>query len=567
MSKPPMPPTTPDAQDAAPPLTFADVLRAIDQEPDLPHGSRQNLRHAVERAASLYGALVLSVPIDIPLLRRRLEKVTAAKLGFQSQGSLASFKSNLNRALRLAGVSVMPGKSRSPLAGGWVPLRERAQAAGLWPALSRFGHWCSQQGREPSAVTPEDLRAFGALMRASCLRGRADKAVPQVAKAWQKAQACVSNWPDLVLPIPRAGRDGSSPPWSAYPASLEADARAFVFGQHPEEEDWLEAGGAPSRRPATQENYMTALRRAAGELVASGTSPDALRSLADLTEPGRVKLILQRAAERTSRRRGGQVSMLAIVLLLAARDHVRWPPKEIERLRSMQRATLPERTMGDRTLARLQPFDDPAKMTALLQLPVRLMAKAREHDPVDIQSARLVRCAAFLSLLLDTGARQGNIVALRLGSQIHFDDRGGGAVTIAGELVKNGQEIRAPLRPQTVRTLRAYLDAYRPVHAGGSASDWLFPREDGSHWTTTAAGQTLKELTSRHVGTDVNPHLVRALLGEMILEDNPGALGLVKDVLGHKSVMTSERFYLRQNRARARRTHQAMLDRRQGTGR
>ena len=567
MAKLPRPPAVPEPQETGTPVTFADVLLAIDRDPDLPRGSRQNLRSAVERAAGLYGAQVPTVPIDIPLLRKKLEKVTAAKLGFQSEGSLASFRSNLNRALRLAGVGVMPGKSRAPLTGAWIPLRERAEAAGLWPALSRFAHWCSERGRDPDAVTPEDLSAFGALMRASCLRSRADKAVPQVAKAWRKAQASIPGWPVVVLPIPRAGRDSGSPPWSAYPASLEAEARGFVIGQDPAEDDWLEAGAVPLRRPATQENYLTALRRAAGELVASGMAPETLRTLSDLTEPDRVKLILQRTAHRTDRKRGGQVSMLAIVLCLAARDHVRRPPAELERLQAMQRVTLQERSMGDRTLERLQPFDDPAKMTALLQLPARLMTKAREHGKADIQSARLVRCAAFLSLLLDTGARQGNIVALRLGSQLHLDARGGGAVTIAGELVKNGQEIRSPLRRETVRVIRIYLETYRPIHGGGSDSGWLFPREDGSHWSTTAAGQTLKELTARHVGADVNPHLIRALLGELILEEQPGALGLVKDVLGHRSVTTSEQFYLRQDRTRARRLHQAVLDRRQGNGR
>ncbi|MBX6745216.1 MAG: site-specific integrase [Acetobacteraceae bacterium] len=507
-------------------LTFADVLRAVDAAIGLPDGSRDNLRNAVRRTASLLGAQGLHTPVNIPALRKRLEKVTAAKLGFQSEGSFASFRSNLNRALRLAGVQVMPGKSHAPLTYQWGILRERAEVAGLWPALSRFAHWCSERGVAPEDVGTDHLRAFGELMRTTCLRSRADKAVPQVAKAWRKAQAEVSGWPQQVLPVPEPRRADSSPPWSAYPPSLEADARNFVSGGT-QAGDWLEGDGAPQRRAATQVNYLGALRRAAGELVAAGIPPEQLCSLADLVQPDRVRMVLQRTAERTGRRRGGHVSLLATVLLLAGRDHVRLPPEAVRRLERMQSATLPERTMGDRTLERLMPFEDGAKLDALIGLPRRLAAMAKRHGKVDIQSARLVRCALFLQLLLDTGARQGNIVALDLNAHLLLGPRDHGTIIIPGELVKNGEEVRAPLRPETVRLLRLYLETYRPVHAGATPSRWLFPRPDGSHWPTTAAGQTLIELAARHVGADVNPHLVRALLGMLILAEQPGGTGLV----------------------------------------
>ena len=546
-------------------ITFADVIAAVDAAPDLPDGSRGNLRRTVQRAADLLGAQGLLAAVDIPQLRKRLEKTTAAKLGFASAGSLASFKSELNRALRLAGVSVMPGKSRPGLVGDWRILRERAEAVGLWPALSRFVHFCSELGLAPEEVGPDHLEDFGRLMRETCLRGRADKAVPQVAKAWRKAQQVVTNWPQQVLPVPKPGRADNSLPWSAYPPSLEADARAFVCGNGSADGlDWLEDDGVRQLRPATQVNYLGALRRAAGDLVEAGMAPEELRTLADLTRPDRVKVVLQRAFERTGRKKGGQISLLATVLLLAGRDHAKLPAAEVQRLVLMQRATLPERTMGDRTLERLQAFDDNAKLGALLEFPHRLVHLAAKHVAVDLHSARLVRCALFLALLLDTGARQGNVVGLDLNAHVLLGPKNQGAIVVPGELVKNGEEIRSTLRLATVRLLRLYLEKYRPVHAGQSDSSWLFPRPDGRHWATTAAGQTLKELTAKHVGADVNPHLVRALLGGIILEEQPGAIGLVKDVLGHRSAATSERFYLRQHRARARRLHQAMLDRRQG---
>ena len=135
------------------------------------------------------------------------------------------------------------------------------------------------------------------------------------------------------------------------------------------------------------------------------------------------------------------------------------------------------------------------------------------------------------------------------------------------ELVKNGEELRGPLSPATVRLLRLYRDVYRPVHAGGGASSWPFPRPDGSHWPVGRARAALMDLTAKWIGASVNPHLVRALLGQLVLEERPGAIGLAKDVLGHRLSATTERYYLRLDRLRSRRLLHTMLERRRTGGR
>ena len=130
------------------------------------------------------------------------------------------------------------------------------------------------------------------------------------------------------------------------------------------------------------------------------------------------------------------------------------------------------------------------------------------------------------------------------------------------ELVKNGEELRGPLSPATVRLLRLYRDVYRPVHAGGAASSWLFPRPDGTHWPVGQACETLMDLTAKRIGAPVNPHLVRALLGQLVLEERPGAIGVVKDVLGHRLSATTEAYYLRLDRLRSRKALHALYERR-----
>ena len=315
------------------------------------------------------------------------------------------------------------------------------------------------------------------------------------------------------------------------PASLEADARAFV-GRGAG--DWLAEDGSPPLRAATQANYLGALRCAAGVLVAAGVPPDELRTLADLARPDRVRTVLRRVAARTGRERGGQLALLAAVLLMAGRDHAGLPAEEVAHLEDLLAEVKQRPEMGERTLERLLPFQDGgARLDALLALPARLAVEARRHGKVDLRSARLVRCALFLSLLLDLGARSGNVCALDLGAHVLLGRGDEGWVDLPAHLVKNGEALRAPLSAATVRLLRLYRDAYRPVHAGGTASSWLFPRPDGSHWPVGRACAALMDLTAERIGAAVNPHLVRALLGQLVLEERPGAIGLAKDVLGH----------------------------------
>ena len=228
----------------------------------------------------------------------------------------------------------------------------------------------------------------------------------------------------------------------------------------------------------------------------------------------------------------------------------------------MAKATRGPQQMGDRTLARLEIMDDPKKWIALIRLPDRLVAMARKRGKIDISSARLVRTALFLGLLIDTAARQGNVVSLDLASDIVEAPDGQMWVIVRGERTKTGEEVRAPLRPDTIAMLRLYRDHYRSVHAAESTATWLFPRSDGSHWPTTQANEALQDLTARYLGMAVNPHLIRAIVGLVIEHAHPGAIGLMKDILGHRSAATTETYYRRHDRQRSRRTYHEALEHR-----
>ncbi|WP_198375341.1 tyrosine-type recombinase/integrase [Neoroseomonas rubea] len=539
---------------------FAEVIAAIEADASFSRGVRSNLLRAVHIAMGLVSAPGVEARVDIQALRVRLKRTTPAMLGFRSSASFSAFCSNLRRALRLAGVRVMPGKSRTPATGDWLVLKERAEHFGLLPALSRFLHYCSAHGVEPGAIDKAVLARFVALVKQSSLKSSGDKIERQVTIAWEKARQTVPGWPDRELPIPLRRKAECAPPWSAYPPSLEQDARAFVSRG---EDDWLDPESRTQIRPCTAQNYLAALRHIAGELVALGMPAEDLKTLADLVTVDRAKRVLARVAARTGRQQGGHVSLLAVVLFLVGRDHVKLPLDQVAKLAQFEKATRPKREMSTRTLRRLEAMT-PERIDALLRLPGKLVRLAKARPSVDVSGARLVRCALFLSLLLDTAARQGNVVSLRFGEEIIDGPDGSIFVVIDGALVKNGEEIRSPLRRQTADLLHFYREIYRPLHAEGSEAPWLFPRPDGSHWRQDRAYDTMMDVTAKHVGVALNPHAIRSIVGEIFEQRHPGALGAVRDILGHRSVTTTEAYYRRRGSQRSRQLFHRTLEERMG---
>jgi integrase len=93
-----------------------------------------------------------------------------------------------------------------------------------------------------------------------------------------------------------------------------------------------------------------------------------------------------------------------------------------------------------------------------------------------------------------------------------------------------------------VALLDLYVERYRPLLLDGPSS-WLFPgRQTGPKSEQAIRGQIQKCVATK-CGLKVNPHLFRHIAAKIHLDRNPGAYGLVRLMMGHKSVETTTRFY------------------------
>ena len=313
------------------PITFQAVLAVIDGADTLTPGVKANLRHAVERTAHLVSPVGLTAPVDVPAISKVFARLSAARLGLKSVASLAAFKSNLRRALRLAGIDVMPGRHVTPISDEWSLLLARVDDRSIRMRLSRFVHVASHQGWRPAEVGPEHIERFRSIMLNTNLGSKTEKVIRNTVGAWHAAHTLVPGWPEQDIGRQPGSDHYYSLPWSAFPPSLEEDVRRFLDRPGG---DWLDLDTTDRRplRPRTLKNYADAYRRAASILVIQGSSADDIHTLASLITIPAAQTILGFLMNRTQRKEGGAVAYMAFALYFAAKDHVRVAPPKLLRL-------------------------------------------------------------------------------------------------------------------------------------------------------------------------------------------------------------------------------------------
>ena len=89
---------------------------------------------------------------------------------------------------------------------------------------------------------------------------------------------------------------------------------------------------------------------------------------------------------------------------------------------------------------------------------------------------------------------------------------------------------------------------YRDIRAKALKPDdsdnpYLFPSPRGGGRPNRNVLYSLCKQVHRHVGVQINPHLYRHLVGWIWLRDCPEALPLVKQLLNHKSIETTMKYY------------------------
>lgn len=541
--------------DANAPITAADAMRLIETWTDLKPTRRRDLRSAVSCTVAMCGLPAGAVFMTPQFLSPRIMKRTPA--GFdQSDDRHSAVLSGLRFVLRRLGV-LAPFKVELP--PDWRMLRDHLSSYERI-ALAAWLRFVTVEGIGPTDIEASAIDSFETWVREHTLCENPKQFARRTAKAWNRAVATISGWPQVRLEW-KPVRDQYALPFEAYPESFGQDVEAWArrAEQAREEEvfpddiaDRTTDGACRSpkaAKPRTVKTRTFQIRQAAGALVRSGVAPADIGCLADLVTPhDRPKAILTFMRSRGREQRSANAGGVGEVLRQIAKYWARLPDDEVRRIALWASRVAPASTRGmtKTNRERLRALTEPRTCAKLLHLPRHLETLAQTGGLSARRSAIAMQRAVAVEMATICPLRVENLATLRLDEHLKRADPASRLIThlsIDGSDVKNSEPYLWPIPRETALMLDRWLTRYRPTLAA-PGNTYLFVGESASGpISINGLRQSFTTSIERHVGVWVNPHLMRHFAAWLHLQAYPGDYETVRRALNHRSITTTTSIY------------------------
>jgi integrase len=520
--------------------TLQKLIDQIRSDPILSAAARTELCSAIRRFAEICGKHPADVIAD-PAVIRCLIKGASWQLAGISKESWANIKSKLTRAMKIVDIKVDRHRRNYKLGPDWDALlasmsrRDRDE-------LHRFAGWCSTLDIRPDVVDQAIFDRYRVELEAQSIQINPRERWHRARRVWNRTLAASPSFPiiDGVKPMGRR-----SLPWSHLPPGLLAEL-----------EDYKKAVTATSVfdldkrkpiKPVTLEGYVSNLRLYLSDLVDHGVPLTELGSLAACIEPKRVKhgLELLLAGRDLDERTKPGLSALMVSILSVA-HHIGVAEADLKELRKLHKKVrhVPE-GMCERNERRLAQIEDPEVLRAFVNLPFRVAKRHAEVAAPTISEALEMQMAALLAILLFLPVRIKNAAALDLDKHLRIPVGGGAGrwhVHFGPHEVKNAKAIDGRFNEIVSALLARYVDVFRPVLLKRPSSK-LFVSQHGTGKGSNVLSTQFSRFVRREIGLIFNAHLMRHFAAFAYLKANPGHYESVRQMLGHKSIATTVKFY------------------------
>ena len=130
--------------DAAP-ATLKAVLDALEGQRDLSTTRLRDLRSAVTRMAKLLGAAPGHIPLDLPVLSRKLAAINPLAAGLTTK-TFSNIRSDFLAAVTASGLKELRPSGKAALSPGWARLLAKLPKRRAGIGLSRLARHASRGG-------------------------------------------------------------------------------------------------------------------------------------------------------------------------------------------------------------------------------------------------------------------------------------------------------------------------------------------------------------------------------------------------------------------------------------
>ncbi len=186
----------------------------------------------------------------------------------------------------------------------------------------------------------------------------------------------------------------------------------------------------------------------------------------------------------------------------------------------------------------------------------RLMDQA-SASPVDVDAALRFRDGLMIALLAVIPLRRRNMAMIRIGRHLVVEGERY-LLVFRAEETKNRQPIDFEVPDELAPLINRYL-AIRPHIPGASDHGGLWASAKGCPLTGSGIYDRVCHHTRKVFGFAVNLHLFRDCASSTIATRDPGQVLIARDLLGHASFSTTERFYIQARQIEAGRRYHDIL--------
>jgi integrase len=545
----------------AQPATLQDVLDRLGANTALSDSRRRDLRSAIVVYAKVVGEAPAAIPMDLAAIRKMLDGVVPLQAKV-SRKRWANLRSDIAGAIAASGLQPMLKTFGIQLDKDWAGLLDAANDKAVANGLSRLTRWATLRNVGPEKIVSAELDRFFAELESGSLVRNLRFQRRNVAKLWNKLVALLPDRGLQTVQIPNSTVTSHRLPWQRLPASFRKendDYLSWCSVPDPLDED----ARTRALASATLRLRRDHIHLAASAACSAGIDPNQLISLSRLVEPEMFRTILRQQWKERGQKPKSYVVSLASVLIKMAAEWVEVPLEqlaELKEIRSKLGRTRSGLTEKNKTV--LRRFDDPRLLGKLINLPDVLWRTARRNLPLSTRWFVDLQTALAIDVLLHIPLRIENLAELKFDEHLHWPQgKGKPALMVIREDETKNEE---PLEFELPEVLSDRLYAFRNEIAAaviGRRPEFLFVSKNGKRRTLGALRVAIQRTVIRRVGVKITPHQFRHLGAKLALDDNPGAYEHARQLLGHKSLKTTTKFYAGPDTRRAGRAHADLIRR------